>query len=125
MVAALTPDPATVGDRMFGRAIVGTWVIGRKDGQAREVYLYQKTVGEDCWRDLGLQAVGWQTGFNPVIAMEMLSSGAWSGAGVLGPESFPAQAVPGRHDRPRDPLGARRARAGSEPPDLTRSTSAA
>ena len=72
VVAALTPDPATVGDRMFGRAIVGTWVIGRKDGQAREVYLYQKTVGEDCWRDLGLQAVGWQTGFNPVIAMEML-----------------------------------------------------
>jgi saccharopine dehydrogenase-like NADP-dependent oxidoreductase len=90
VVAALTPDPATVGDRMFGRAIVGTWVLGRKDGQPREVFLYQKTVGEDCWRDLGLQAVGWQTGFNPVIAMEMLSSGAWSGAGVLGPESFPA-----------------------------------
>ena len=64
VVAAVMPDPATVGDRMFGRAIVGTWVIGRKDGKAREVYLYQKTVGEDCWRDLGLQAVGWQTGFN-------------------------------------------------------------
>jgi saccharopine dehydrogenase-like NADP-dependent oxidoreductase len=91
VVAALTPDPATVGDRMFGRAIVGTWVLGRKDGQPREVYLYQKTVGEDCWRDLGLQAVGWQTGFNPVIAMEMLSSGAWSGTGVHGPEAFPAQ----------------------------------
>ncbi|HEY8168842.1 MAG TPA: saccharopine dehydrogenase C-terminal domain-containing protein [Candidatus Limnocylindrales bacterium] len=92
VVAALTPDPATVGDRMFGRAIVGTWVLGRKDGQPREVYLYQKTVGEDCWRDLGLQAVGWQTGFNPVIAMEMLASGAWSSAGVLGPEAFPADA---------------------------------
>ena len=90
VVAALTPDPASVGDRMVGRAIVGTWVIGRKDGQARAVYLYQKTVAEECWRDLRLQAVGWQTGFNPVIAMELLASGAWSGTGVLGPESFPA-----------------------------------
>ncbi len=91
VVAALTPDPARVGDRMRGRAIVGTWVIGRKDGQPREIYLYQKTVAEDCWRDLGLQAVGWQTGFNPVVAMELLATGAWSGSGVLGPESFDAK----------------------------------
>ena len=37
---------------------------------------------------LGLQVVGWQTGFNPTIAMELLATGAWAGAGVLGPEAF-------------------------------------
>ena len=26
--------------------------------------------------------------FNPVIAMELLSSGDWAGSGVLGPEAF-------------------------------------
>ena len=88
VVAALTPDPAHVGDRMKGRAIVGTWVIGRKDGKPREVYLYQKTVAEETWRDLKVQAVGWQTGFNPVVGMELLANGTWSGAGVLGPEAF-------------------------------------
>ncbi len=51
VVAAVLPDPAHVGDRMKGRAIVGTWVIGRKDGKPREVYLYQKTVAEETWRD--------------------------------------------------------------------------
>jgi saccharopine dehydrogenase-like NADP-dependent oxidoreductase len=33
----------------------------------------------------------WQTALNPVIALELLSTGAWSGVGVLGPEAFPAR----------------------------------
>jgi saccharopine dehydrogenase-like NADP-dependent oxidoreductase len=73
---------------MVGRAIVGTWVIGRKDGRPREVYLYQMTDASEVWGRYGLGAVAWQTGFNPVIAMELLASGTWSGAGVLGPEAF-------------------------------------
>jgi saccharopine dehydrogenase (NAD+, L-lysine forming) len=88
VLAAITPDPARLGDQMVGRAIVGTWVIGRRDGQPREVYLYQMTDAQETWQNLGLGAVAWQTGFNPVIAMELLASGAWRGAGVLGPEAF-------------------------------------
>jgi saccharopine dehydrogenase (NAD+, L-lysine forming) len=88
VLAAITPDPARLGAEMVGRAIVGTWVIGRKNGAPREAYLYQKTDATESWQQLGLQAVAWQTGFNPVIAMELLASGAWSGAGILGPEAF-------------------------------------
>jgi saccharopine dehydrogenase (NAD+, L-lysine forming) len=88
VLAAITPDPAKLGDRMVGRAIVGTWVIGRKDRKPREVFLYQTTDAQETWRTSGLGAVAWQTGFNPVIAMELLASGEWSGAGVLGPEAF-------------------------------------
>jgi saccharopine dehydrogenase (NAD+, L-lysine forming) len=88
VLAAITPDPAKLGDRMVGRAIVGTWVIGRKDGRPREVFLYQTTDAQDCWHRFGLGAVAWQTGFNPVIAMELLASSTWSGSGVLGPEAF-------------------------------------
>ena len=88
VLAAITPDPAQVGDRMVGRAIVGTWVIGRKDGAPREVFLYQMTDAQQCWRELRLGAVAWQTGFNPVLAMELLAMGAWSGSGVVAPESL-------------------------------------
>ena len=88
VLAAITPDPARLGDRMTGRAIVGTWVIGTHEGKPREVFLYQTTDAQRCWRDLGLGAVAWQTGFNPVIAMELLARGDWSGSGVLGPEAF-------------------------------------
>ena len=88
MVAAVVPDPITMGDKMIGRAIVGTWVIGRRDGKPREVYLYQMADAQETLARTGSQVVGWQTGFNPVIAMELLATGAWSGAGVLGPESM-------------------------------------
>ncbi len=88
VVAAVVPDPITMGDKMVGRAVVGTWVIGQKDGKPREVFLYQMADAADTLRTTGSQVVGWQTGFNPVIAMELLASGAWSGSGVHAPEAF-------------------------------------
>jgi saccharopine dehydrogenase-like NADP-dependent oxidoreductase len=63
-------------------------VKGTKEGKPREVYLYQVADNEACMRDYGVQAVVWQTAVNPVIAMELLAEGIWSGAGVRGPEAF-------------------------------------
>ena len=88
VVAACLPDPAHLGDRMFGKTCAGTWVKGEKDGQPREVYLYQVADNETCMAKYGVQAVVWQTAVNPVIAMELLAAGTWKGAGVLGPEAF-------------------------------------
>jgi len=88
VVAACLPDPAYLGDRMSGKTCAGTWVKGTKDGKPREVYLYQVADNETCMREYGVQAVVWQTAVNPVIAMELLDSGAWKGTGVLGPEAF-------------------------------------
>ena len=91
VVAACLPDPAALGDRMRGKTCAGTWVTGRgKDGQPREVYLYHVVDNEWSMREYGSQAVVWQTAINPVVALELLASGAWSGAGVLGPEAFDA-----------------------------------
>ena len=88
VLAAITPDPISLGDKFRGRAIVGTWVIGTKDGGPRETFAYQMADAEEIWAKHRLQIVGWQTGFNPTIAMELLATNAWSGAGVLGPEAF-------------------------------------
>ena len=88
VLAAITPDPISLGDKFRGRAIVGTWVIGTKDGKPRETFAYQMADAEEIWAKHHLQVVGWQTGFNPTIAMELLATNAWSGAGVLGPEAL-------------------------------------
>jgi saccharopine dehydrogenase (NAD+, L-lysine-forming) len=88
VVAACLPDPAYLGDSMFGKTCAGTWVKGTNDGQPRQVYLYQVADNETCMKKYGVQAVVWQTGVNPVIAMELLDSGVWQGKGVLGPEAF-------------------------------------
>jgi len=103
VVAACLPDPAHLGDRMRGKTCAGTWVKGIKDGKPRQIYLYQVADNETCMRKYGVQAVVWQTAVNPVIAMELLSSGAWQGKGVLGPEAFdpdPFLALMPRYDFP-------------------------
>ncbi|MCD9586649.1 saccharopine dehydrogenase family protein [Streptomyces sp. 8ZJF_21] len=89
VVAACLPDPATLGDRMTGKTCAGTWVRGTKDGKPREVYLYHVVDNQWTMREYGSQAVVWQTAMNPVIALELLAAGAWSGKGVLGPEALP------------------------------------
>ncbi len=89
VVARVLPDPATLGDQMHGRTCAGTWVSGTgADGAPRDVYLYHLSDNEETMRRHGVQAVAWQTAINPVVALECLASGAWSGAGVLGPEAF-------------------------------------
>ena len=92
VVAATLPDPATLGERMTGKTCAGTLVTGLgKDGNPRRTYLYHVADNETSMRDYGSQAVVWQTAINPVIALELLADGEWSGAGVLGPEAFPPQ----------------------------------
>jgi saccharopine dehydrogenase (NAD+, L-lysine forming) len=91
VVAAALPDPATLGDRMHGKTCAGTWVKGTKDGAAREVYLYHVVDNQWSMKEYGSQAVVWQTAINPVVALELVASGVWAGAGVLGPEAFPAR----------------------------------
>jgi saccharopine dehydrogenase-like NADP-dependent oxidoreductase len=88
VVAACLPDPAHLGDKMFGKTCAGTWVKGSYEGKPREVYLYQVADNQHCMERYGVQAVVWQTAVNPVIAMELLANGVWKGTGVLGPEAF-------------------------------------
>ena len=92
VVAACLPDPATIGPRMTGKACAGLYVTGTgTDGQPRAVYLYHVVDNETSMREYDAQAVVWQTAINPVVALELLAKGEWSGTGVLGPEAFPAR----------------------------------
>jgi saccharopine dehydrogenase-like NADP-dependent oxidoreductase len=73
---------------MFGKTCAGTWIKGKKDGESRQVYLYQVTDNTECMQKYGCQAVVAQTAFNAVIGWDLLEHGEWMGKGVLGPEAF-------------------------------------
>jgi saccharopine dehydrogenase-like NADP-dependent oxidoreductase len=90
VLAAVLPNPAELGHLMHGKTCAGTWVKGICDGEPREVYLYHVADNAETMREYGNQAVVWQTAVNPVVALELLASGAWRGTGVLGPEAFDA-----------------------------------
>ena len=89
VVAACLPDPVTIGPRMTGKTCAGLYVTGRgTDGNPRAVYLYHVTDNAWSMSEYDSQCVVWQTAVNPVVALELLASGAWSGVGVLGPEAM-------------------------------------
>lgn len=93
VVAAVLPDPASLVKGMTGKTCAGTLVTGKdKEGKPRATYLYH--VADTQWtaEEYDAQAVVWQTALVPVIALELLANGSWSGKGVKGPEEFDAKA---------------------------------
>lgn len=92
MVAAVLPDPATLGESMTGTTCAGVWVTGTGlDGTPREVYLYHALDNAWSMEHFDAQCVVWQTALAPAVALELLATGVWSGAGVIGPEGFDAK----------------------------------
>ena len=93
VVAAVLPEsgdarrPDDAAAPAPARYVTGTG----KDGQPRATYLYHVVDNERAMREYGSQAVVLQTALNPIVALELLADGVWSGAGVLGPEAFPAE----------------------------------
>ncbi len=82
------PDPTEKTLKMTGKGCAGTWVTGIKDGKKREVYLYQVADNQECVGKYGTNAVVAQTAFNPVLMLELVATGKWSGIGVCNPEQF-------------------------------------
>jgi len=92
MVAAVLPDPAKLGPQMSGKTCAGVLVTGKdKDGRDRATYLYHVADNAETMAQLDAQCVVAQAAFNPLIALELMSMGAWRGAGVVGPEVFDPQ----------------------------------
>ena len=92
VVAACLPNPATLGPQMKGKTCAGLWVTGTgKDGKPRSTYLYHVVDNQWSMAEYGHQCVVWQTAINPVVALELLADGTWSGTGVLGPECFASE----------------------------------
>jgi saccharopine dehydrogenase-like NADP-dependent oxidoreductase len=89
VVAAVLPNPASIGPLMTGKTCAGVLVTGKdKDGRERATYLYNVVDNEWSMANYQSQCVVWQTAFNPLIALELMAQGIWRGAGVLGPECF-------------------------------------
>lgn len=92
LVAAVLPNPASIGPQMTGKTCAGVLVTGKdKDGRERATYLYNVVDNEWSMAHYQSQCVVWQTAFNPLIALELMAEGIWRGAGVLGPECFDAK----------------------------------
>lgn len=85
---AVLPDPGELGRSTRGRTCIGTLIKGMKDGAEKTVYIYNICNHEECYREVGSQAISYTTGVPAMIGAMMVLTGSWSGAGVYNMEQM-------------------------------------
>ncbi|MBP3458363.1 MAG: saccharopine dehydrogenase family protein [Lachnospiraceae bacterium] len=85
---ALLPDPASLGPRTVGKTNIGCIFHGKKDGKEKTIYIYNVCDHQECYKEVGSQAISYTTGVPAMIGAMMLVTGTWSGAGVFNIEEF-------------------------------------
>ena len=85
---ALLPDPSTLGPRTHGRTCIGCVVTGIKDGVEKTLYLYQIKDHQDCYKEVGSQAISYTTGVPAMIGAKMIVQGHWQKPGVWNMEQM-------------------------------------
>lgn len=85
---ALLPDPATLGKRTVGKTNIGCIFTGKKDGKEKSLYIYNVCDHQECYKEVGSQAISYTTGVPAMIGAMMLVTGTWKGAGVFNIEEF-------------------------------------
>ena len=85
---ALLPDPATLGARTVGKTNIGCIFKGTKDGKEKTAYIYNICDHQECYREVGSQAISYTTGVPAMIGAMMLLQGKWNRPGVYTVEEF-------------------------------------
>lgn len=85
---ALLPDPSSLGPRTKGKTNIGCIFQGKKDGRDKTYYLYNICDHQECFREVGSQAIAYTTGVPAMIGASMLLTGTWKGQGVFNVEEF-------------------------------------
>ncbi|MCL2575652.1 MAG: saccharopine dehydrogenase family protein [Defluviitaleaceae bacterium] len=85
---AVLPDPASLGPRTKGKTNIGNIFQGIKDGQPKNYYLYNICDHQECYAEVGSQAISYTTGVPAMIGAMLMLQGKWMGAGVFNVEEF-------------------------------------
>ncbi len=85
---ALLPDPASLGPRTKGKTNIGCIFHGKKDGKDVDYYLYNVCDHQECYREVGSQAISYTTGVPAMIGAKMFLQGNWRKPGVYTCEEF-------------------------------------
>lgn len=85
---AVLPDPASLGPRTVGKTNIGCIYQGQKDGKPVKYYVYNVCDHQECYKEVGSQAVSYTTGVPAMIGAMMVLTGKWKKAGVYNVEEF-------------------------------------
>lgn len=85
---AVLPDPAALGPRTKGKTNIGCIFQGIKDGRQRNYYVYNVCDHQECYKEVGSQAISYTAGVPAMIGAMMVLTGKWKRPGVFNVEEF-------------------------------------
>jgi saccharopine dehydrogenase (NAD+, L-lysine-forming) len=90
---SVLPDPSDLGELTKGKTCIGDIATGSKDGVEKTYYIYNICDHEECYAEVGSQAVSYTTGVPAMIGAAMVLKGIWRDPGVwnmeqLDPDAF-------------------------------------
>ena len=85
---AVLPDPSTLGPRTKGKTNIGCIFVGKKDGKEKKLYIYNTCDHQECYKEVGSQAVAYTTGVPAMIGAMLVMNGTWQKPGVFNMEEF-------------------------------------
>ena len=85
---ALLPDPASLGPRTVGKTNIGCIFTGIKDDKEKTIYIYNVCDHQECYKELGSQAISYTTGVPAMIGAALVADGTWRNAGARTIEEF-------------------------------------
>lgn len=85
---AILPDPASLGPRTKGKTNIGCIFQGTKDGKPKTYYVYNVCDHQECYKEVGSQAISYTTGVPAMIGAMLIIKGIWKKPGVYNVEEF-------------------------------------
>ena len=82
------PDPGSLGNRTKGKTCIGTIITGQKNGKEETHYTYNICDHEQCYEEVGSQAISYTTGVPAMIGAMLMIQKIWYKPGVWNVEQF-------------------------------------
>jgi len=92
VVKAVLPDPASLAPGYTGKTCIGDLVKGVKDGQEREVFIYNVADHEEAYAEVGSQGISYTAGVPAVAAALLIANGEWDVHRMVNVEELPPHA---------------------------------
>ncbi len=89
VVKAVLPDPSSLAPDYSGKTCIGDVVKGKKDGQDKEVFIYNVADHADAYQEVGSQGISYTAGVPPVAAALLIATGEWDVKHMANVEQLP------------------------------------
>ncbi|MEH6387391.1 MAG: saccharopine dehydrogenase family protein [Pseudomonas profundi] len=89
VVKAVLPDPSSLAPDYQGKTCIGDLVKGQKNGEQKEVFIYNVADHAEAYAEVGSQGISYTAGVPVVAAALLIAQGEWDVQKMVNVEELP------------------------------------